>query len=363
MKERGDSTALALARDLLIIPREAGSESAKQARDLVAGFLENLGYTVEVQRFSFSTAGLLALPLFGAGLGWLTLLEIPLLTMAGTPPWSASLVWVLGMLAVATLSVGLGLGWTSLGGQMREDANLVATRGPVIRRWIVAHLDTKAQRHSMAGRLVSVWISALATIVMTVLVLVRLGNVLPLSATAGAAALAIVAGFLANRGRLSGVSHGARDNGTGLLAALTAAQNISDPAVGILVTGAEEFGLIGARYFAQQSRDRVAGSEVINFDTIDDQGDWRVVVHDDRAMSLADSAASHLESTTVPVRRHRLPAGIFVDSLPLARAGAVAVTIARLDWGTLRKIHTPGDTLAGLTLESAVRAGRAICDL
>jgi hypothetical protein len=52
--------------------------------------------------------------------------------------------------------------------------------------------------------------------------------------------------------------------------------------------------------------------------------------------------------------------GILVDSLPLARAGAAAITIGRLTWDTLRLIHTPRDVPEGLSLESAERVGRAI---
>jgi hypothetical protein len=49
-----------------------------------------------------------------------------------------------------------------------------------------------------------------------------------------------------------------------------------------------------------------------------------------------------------------------VDSLPLARAGASAVTVGRLTWRTLRMIHTPADIPGNLSLEAAERVGRAI---
>jgi hypothetical protein len=60
------------------------------------------------------------------------------------------------------------------------------------------------------------------------------------------------------------------------------------------------------------------------------------------------------------VHRRRLPAGILVDSLPLARAGARAITIGRLTWRTLRLIHTPADRPDGLSLELAEAVGRAL---
>ena len=64
------------------------------------------------------------------------------------------------------------------------------------------------------------------------------------------AVLALLAGFLAGRGRLKGRSHGARDNGTGIVAALAAAAT-AIPVWAFSITGAEEFGLVGARVFAR----------------------------------------------------------------------------------------------------------------
>lgn len=353
-----------LIRELLQGARESGTPEADQARDRISDFLSRLGYQVETQRFSFSTSALLGFPVLGAGLGWLTLLEIPLLVLPGTPAWASLLVWLTGMLSLGTVAVGLSLGWATLGGDLREDANLIATRGGKVTRWIVAHYDTKAQGHSMAGRLTAVWVLVAASLLMTVLAVARLWGPLPLWVMSSGAAFAIVAGFLAGRGRLKGKSAGARDNGSGLLAALVAAREIKDPTVGILVTGAEEFGLIGSRYFAEKSAENLAGTDVINIDTVDQQGPWRLVTHMPGAENLLDRVESALRGlSSIPIRRHRLPAGIFVDSLPLARAGARAITLARLDWATLGKIHTPRDTLDGLSLDSAVVAGTSIAQM
>jgi hypothetical protein len=351
----------ALVRDLLQRPRESGTPDAVDARDRVSRFLTEQGYHVETQRFAFATSALLGFPVLGAGLGWLTLLEIPLLVLPGAPSWAALLVWGTGLLSLGTVAAGLSLGWATLGGEQREDANLIATRGGKVSSWIVAHYDTKAQGHSMAGRLTAVWVLALACIVMTILAIVRLWSPLPTWLMAAGSALSLVAGYLAGRGRLKGKSPGARDNGSGLLAALVAAQEIKHPGTGILITGAEEFGLIGSRYFAERCRDQIVGSEVINIDTVDQQGDWRLVTHLPGADALRQRAETALSGlSAVPVRRHRLPAGIFVDSLPLARAGARAITMARLNWATLGLIHTSRDTLDQLSLDSAIVAGAAI---
>ena len=315
---------------------------------------------MSVQRFRFHPSGLLAFPAFGAGLGLLALLLLPLLTGSGAPPWGALVVAASGLGALTLLATGLGLGWIAAG-EGREDANLVARRGdgPIL-RWLVAHLDTKAQAQSMAGRLVAVWVVGAAVAVLLGTAVARLAGPVPLAVAAPGALLSVAAGALAGRGRLRGRTRGARDNGSGIAAVLAAASASTDPGTGILITGAEEFGLVGARVFAQLEGRRLAGVEVINFDTIDQQGELYLVSHEARGADLAAACASRMTGVGVPVRRRRLPVGILVDSLPLSRGGAAAITIGRLTWDTLRRIHTPEDVPEGLSLEVAERVGRAI---
>ena len=353
---------------ILALPREAGTPAAAEARGIVAGYLDSLGYRVEEQRFSFHPSGLLGFPVFGAGLGGLALLLLPLLTGAGAPAWAAALLLAGGLAALVALALGIGLGWLPLGGETREDANLVATRGDApVRRWIVAHLDTKAQVQSMAGRLVAVWVIGLAVAALLALALLRLGGPVPLPVAAGGAVLAVLAGALAGRGRLRGTSLGARDNGSGVAAALAAAaaaapvaEQRSDAATGILITGAEEFGLVGARVFVRERVGSLEGAVVVNLDTIDQEGELAVVCHDARGAGLARVEAPRLAAVGLGARIRRLPLGILTDSLPFARAGVPAITIGRLTWRTLRTIHTPRDTPEGLSLETAERVGRAV---
>ncbi len=343
---------------ILAIPREAGTPEAAEARDLVASYLVGLGYTVISQTFAFAPSSLLAFPIFGAGLGGLALLLFPFAASNTLPYWSALAVWVTGLLALSVVSAGVGLGWISLGEGVRKDANLIATRGGIPpRRWIVAHLDSKAQGHSMAGRLVAVWAVAGAVVALTALSLVRLtGTLSPVWAGAGVT-LAVIAGFLAGRGRLQGRSHGARDNGTGIVAALASAA-VPDSGVGILVTGAEEFGLVGARVFARLWQ--VDGeAEFVNVDTVDQEGNLYLVSHNHEGERLAAAVEPQLSGLGLPIKRRRLPLGIFVDSAPLSRV-APAVTIGRLTWRTLRRIHTPADTTDGLSFETAEQVGKAI---
>jgi hypothetical protein len=347
-------------RKILALPREAGTAEAETARELVSTYLKALGYTIVLQRFSFAPSSLRAFPVFGDGLGLLALILFPLLGTGRVPAWSALAVWTGGLAATAIVAAGVGLGWVPFGEPLREDANLIATRGngrP--RRWIVAHLDTKAQGHSMAGRLVAVWIAALAIGGLSVLAALRLnGPVAPIWLGVGGG-MALLSGFLARRGRLRGRSQGARDNGTGVAAVLAAAEAAPPSGLGILITGAEEFGLVGARVFARLTPE-VGDAEFVNVDTVDQEGLLYLVSHDARGERLARRLEPVLARIGLPLKRRRLPLGIFVDSVPLAQAGAPAVTIGRLTWSTLRRIHTPADTPDGLSLDTAVQVGRAI---
>jgi hypothetical protein len=348
-------------RRLLALPREAGTPAAATARDIVTEHLQALGYQVERQRFSFFPSSLDGFPVFGAGLGALALLLLPLLAGAGAPDWAAALLLAGGLAALVLVALGIGLGRLPLGGASREDANLIATRGDAtVRRWVVAHLDTKAQLQSMAGRLVAVWVIGLAVAVLAALALARLWGPVPLPLAGVAALLAVAAGTLAGRGRLRGTSVGARDNGTGVAGALAVAERSSDPATGILITGAEEFGLVGARVFVAQAGEGLREAVVVNLDTIDQEGQLALVSHDARGSGLARRESARLSGAGLPARLRRLPIGILTDSLPFARAGIPAITIGRLTWRTLRTIHTPRDTPDRLSLDTAERVGQAL---
>ena len=347
------------ARQILALPREAGTPEAAKAREIVAAHLKALGYTVVSQSFTFAPSSLRAFPIFGAGLGGLALVLLPFLVSNRLPAWAPLALWIFGLAALITVAMGVALGWVPLGEALRDDANLIATRAESPpSRWIVAHLDSKAQAQSMAGRLVAVWMIGLAIAGLTVLALVRLQGALSLPWAIAGAVVAIAAGFLAGRGRIKGRSLGARDNGTGIVAALAAAA-ASDDRVGILITGAEEFGLVGARVFAQLTPNLPA-AEFVNVDTIDQEGKLYLVSHNASGERLAGVLEAHLSGLGLPIRRRRLPLGIFVDSAPLARAHAPAVTVGRLTWRTLRCIHTPADIPDGLSFRTAEQVGKAV---
>ncbi|MGH7499650.1 MAG: M28 family peptidase, partial [Gemmatimonadales bacterium] len=298
---------------LLAMAREAGTPAAARARELVTAHLQRLGYTVTSQRFTFHPSSLNGFPLLGAGLGGLSLILVPFLVLPSVPAWGALALFAGGLAVLVLLAFGVGLGWIPLGGEPREDANLIATRGGgTVNRWIVAHLDTKAQAQSMAGRLVTVWVTGLALATQLALAVLRIRAPLPIELAATGTVLTLIAGALAGRGRLRGSSTGARDNGTGVAAALAAAEASRDSGTGILITGAEEFGMVGARVFVRLEGARLESSVAVNLDTIDGEGSLYLVAHDRRGLQLANRESARLSVAGLSPRTRRLPLGILV---------------------------------------------------
>ena len=321
-----------------------------------------MGYSVREQPFDFSAHSLWAFPVFGAGVGVVGLVLLPLLRSRTASSGSALIVCVAGVLLFEILAWKIGTGARIPGTTFRNDANLIAVRGDgPVSTWLVAHVDTKAQAQSMAGRLISIWVVVIAVIALILLAgwCLISGAPLPFSAAAAGAGIGLIAAIFAAGSRLRGSSPGARDNGTGLLAVLSAAEERPDGTLGIILTGAEEFGLVGARHLARAEPTLFRGAEVVNLDTLADRGDFYVISHNSSAVPLANRLQARLKALGLPVTQRRLPMGILVDSLAVARL-ASAVTVARLDWEVLRLMHTPRDTGQGLNPGFAEAVGRLI---
>ncbi len=350
--------ARALVMDLASRGREAGTPGAQMARRSVESFLTELGYTVQQQEFNFNAGVYRVLPAAGAVLAVVSVAELFLLRRAAPGTGLAALILLAAVVALVTAYF---LSGTRGSGFDRVDANLIATRpGVPVSCWLVAHLDTKAQAQSMAGRLVGLWVTVLAVTALLAAVVVRLYRPVPSALAAAVGVLGCVAGVLLSRGRLSGTSPGARDNASGLLALLTAAELSPDAAIGLIITGAEEFGLVGARALARERPELFAGTLVVNVDTVDDEGTTYVVTHGPESADLASRAISRLKGLSPLVRERRLPIGIMVDSLPLSRVARQSITVGRLTWATLRRVHTARDDVNGYHLVTAERLGERL---
>jgi hypothetical protein len=301
----------------------------------------------------------------GAGSGWLGFILLPLLVLA-LPVWSVLLVGIGGALVVAMVAFGIASGYLRSPGPSTEAVNLEARRGGEPRIWLVAHLDSKSQVLSLAGRVAWVVVFALGLAAVTACLVFRLAGpvawplavlgVLPM--LAGGAAL--------SRSGPRDDSPGAVDNATGVVAALTAAAALPDREdIGVLITDAEEFGMVGARAWGHAEQRHAA---FVNFDGIDGCGRFRVMAHPARgrgedggtAARLAAGVARALEDHGFPAVRGPLPPGVLVDGVVLARCGMPGVTVSRGTVATLRVIHTLRDGPGRVRIDGAIAAGRAV---
>ncbi len=346
---------------LLDAPREAGTPAAAHARRLVTDHLQSLDYRVIEQPFSFFPSSLNALPMFGAGLGWLTLIQIPLVDRPRRPrvggarcldhrPRRPRRCWCAAPRSAGRRS-GEECGRTRTssppGAMPRCDAGSSPTSTPRRRatRW----------RGASSARALRWWPCSPRRCWR------YCGSGARWRATGG-----LRGGPGAQRlwprraGRPSRQHPGAPDNGSGLLAALVAAEAAPASGVGVLITGAEEFGLVGARVFAREYGPQLVGAEVVNLDTIDDQGSLYIVSHDAPGARFSAGLAGVLGG------RGADREGAGAAALGLCRQPAARRRRARRHsrspgstGARCRRMHTVRDTPAGLEFQTAEVVGSA----
>jgi hypothetical protein len=231
--------------------------------------------------------------------------------------------------------------------------NLIAVRPRVrIATWLTAHYDSKGQPLSMASRLVAAGLAAVGAAELAGIGLRGLFGTLglgPADALLGCAGLLGAALLAVNR--VTDHSAGAVDNGSGVIAALATVDVLPpDAGVGIILSDAEEYGLLGARAIVRERANLFTDTAVVNFDGIDDRGAPVALVH--RPGPTVDAVAR----ATGARRWRRLP--VLVDGIAFGTAARECVTLMRGDWSTARIVHTSGDTVERLTLEGA----RQMCE-
>jgi hypothetical protein len=208
-----------------------------------------------------------------------------------------------------------------------------------ITTWLVAHSDAKGQPLSMLARL-----GAVALLVL---------GIAGAFVTPWLGLAALAGGILLALNRVTGRSPGAVDNATGLLTVLAILDQLpADAPVGVIFTDAEELGLAGARALVRDRPQLLAGTTVINFDGIDDQGPARVLRH--KAGPVGGDLARALGTSV----RGLFP--VIVDGRVLAQAAGECVTVMKGNWRTAAVVHRPSDRPERLTLEGANQVAGAV---
>lgn len=299
----------------------------------------------------------------GAGLGWTALVAMPLL-LVPSGSWPGAMVIVAALILTGALAFGVARGHLPSGGDTVPAENLVARRGadePTM--WLMAHSDSKGQGTSIAGRVLAVPLALLGGMGLVVLSGWRIWGVVPWPPVVVTVVAAVLGGAVLSRSRPTNASPGAVDNASGLIALLAAADALAHRTdVGLLITDAEEFGMLGAVQWASGGRAR---GPFVNFDSIDSTGKVRVMVHrtsslDRQADRLAQAIRDAIGQRGTPSVAAKLPLGIMVDGGPMAAAGHPGVTVSRGDWSTLRVVHTKRDRPERVDPVAAIEIGHAV---
>ncbi len=348
----------------IAVPRLPGSQAVADVEALIADRLRSYGFAIQRQSFSTATHRLRAVAVVGAGFGWCSLVSFPLFVLP-FPGWSVALTVtaILGVVGMLAWGVTQGMLWVDH--TPVTATNVFATRGQAPRLWLVAHSDSKCQRLSLRGRAMAFGCLVVGLGGLLVVLGWRVAQPLPMVVVVPWIVLTLVGGAALSGPPLVGSSPGAVDNASGIVAALVAAERLAHRSdVGVLVTGAEEFGMEGARAWTTLD---VASGAFVNFDGVDDVGAFNVMVHAPKAADGAtqrDTAnrirallSEKIVAAGYTVRRSRLPIGVFVDGSVLAAGGLGGVTVSRGTWGTLGVVHTEHDVVERTTPDSAIRAG------
>jgi hypothetical protein len=322
-------------------PRFAGSPDEAEARALCRSELERAGFECVERGFEYSQwPGKWGIPV-AAAVQTATIFIVARTAMY-RGPLTALIVGAALYVALLFASADAKRRWiTKLPFQRAGSVNLEARRGaPSV--WLVAHLDSKSQTVPMLIRIAS-------SIGMTVVTLIGTAVLLFSLSTDGDASeawrlveiAALVVAFPSLLCWVRNRSAGAVDNASGVAAVLLAARSLSSmPDLGVLITSAEELGLAGARVWAAEPR---AGIVVLNCDTVDDGGRWRMMYTGARPARIG-VAAKAISSSTVPTASlGRMIPGILADSMAFADRGIESVTVTRGTLSTLARIHTRGD--------------------
>ncbi|HYS69204.1 MAG TPA: M28 family peptidase [Gemmatimonadaceae bacterium] len=342
-------------------PRFAGSVEEARARDLCKGELQAAGFECRELPFEYSQSPAKWGPALAAALQAATIIIVARMAIYGGP---LAALAVGGGLVIALFFVeAYAKRWSILDfpAQRARSLNLEARRGAP-RVWLVAHLDSKAQAVSMLVRIAGSVAMAVAMALTGILLLLAMigieigqGSWHALQLAAILAAIPGLASLVVN------VSPGAVDNATGVVAAILAARSAEAPKdLGVLITSGEELGLAGARVWAAGASTEF---QILNCDTVDDEGDWRCMYSNTNPSVITGRAKGVAYRLGLRLRVTRLIPGILADNMAFADRGIGAITLSRGTLSTLARIHTRRDTSNALTGKGAADASALLSAL
>jgi Zn-dependent M28 family amino/carboxypeptidase len=164
-----------------------------------------------------------------------------------------------------------------------------------------------------------------------------------------------------------GFTNGASDNATGVVAAIATAQKLknqlSHTAIEVVLTNAEEVGMVGALAYQKKFFKEEGATYLINFDTLG-QGDLKIItktgsfttVRYENEVTVAAESITKTDPRFANVATGSWHTADF-DSVWFVRAGVACLTLAALDAnGLMPNIHRPNDTLDNIDTQPMLQA-------
>lgn len=366
-------TALTYAR-AYAYPRFTGTPAEAATAHRLADQLKQFGYHVEWQPFQFSTAVnvvitgtiTISLMLTALALGLSTVSPLPaalLATLALASPLMLRLIQPHAERGAVTP----GSAWSRLG-QRYSASNLLA-RLPAVspadhtpQVLLMAHFDSKSQRLPIVLRTLCVVMSlacgALFAIGLWSAVWMPFAPVWVIVV----GGLTLLCGVPLAFMDWANESPGAIDNASGVGVVLHLAELLARSPEWrnrlrwtIMLTSAEELGLMGAAAFVRAHGFNVADACVINFDGVGIAGTLHYAAENHRASRLVTLLQAVAHKQGLPLRRFNWP-GLLFDHLPFARAGVEAVTLLSVGSG-VETVHTRRDTADRLHPQGFAQTG------
>lgn len=359
-------------------PRLVGTAEHDAVADELVARLEQWGYRVERQPFKFSTAlnALLALALFTnfvclTGMVFLRQ-TVPGMAVAGALIIAVVLAAALvigrsiSSFAVATQNSSTASRRERLAGRFGKRytaSNLVAALPqddrPRATVYLVAHYDSKSQRWPLVMRIALFTLLIPGTLFAIGAALLNQASAVSEVFGLGAAAASALLVMLGT----GNASPGAIDNASGVGLVLHLAECLAVRSdwrerwrVIILLTSAEEVGLLGATAYVKQYASQLQHAQaiILNFDGVGVDGElqWVGAASSELAHMIQDAAREE----AVPIKRFRFIGALF-DHSPFAQRGLDAVSLIAVGRAS-RSIHTSHDTIDQLHVRGFDQAGR-----
>ena len=365
----------------LAFPRLAGSAGEAEAQDYIVEQLTALGLDVSWEPFLFTKFPAEVLPRI------LSALFVP---VALSVPWFGE-QFPIPVCLICLLSLSVAIFFTqwhkqleglyNIGRKLRTE-NIIATNDgkqddntPTF--LFVAHYDSKSQVLPIAVRALSYGIAIIGLVVLTIVMVVKVGRGLwlPNYIVWSIAGITTFCLLLLQINLTRNRSPGGFDNASGVGVMLEIARVVmargEEKRVTFLATGAEEYGMCGALRYIQSHADEYdqENTYVINLDGLGVGSGVNLVTRYGippvrTTNALAKTFRKSGESLGIQVAERYLPIGVGLDSIPIASRGFETVTLTAGDVGSAAlRIHSKRDRSNLLNVESLQQVGELIVDV